>query len=414
MVQPGGSNPKALERRIRTHIRSRVHRFAATAPKELIGMCRRELEKIGAKVVEISEAGVEFEGRLDLCYQANLWLRTAGRVLCRLPAFRAGAREELFAKAAKIPWDLWLPRGVPLAVEAYVIRSRIRHTEPAAQAVKDAVRRRLEEAGLEPHFAEDRPREDFPSGPAEAGAEGFVQRILIRIENNRCVISLDTTGPHLHQRGYRLRHTGAPLRETLAAAILQRAGWDGRRPLVDGMCGSGTLAIEAAWMGRGAAPGRKRCFLFEKWPSFQEKTWLHLLRKAEEAVDRSVELRIVGIDRDAAALRIAADNARRAEAAADIRWVRAPFESFRPGDHGLSGGLVVLNPPYGVRLSGGDMEMYRRILRHLGKHFAGWQAAVIAPVREFLSDGGVRPDRIWKVRHGGLPVHVGFYRLSSR
>ncbi|SMC17731.1 putative N6-adenine-specific DNA methylase [Desulfacinum hydrothermale DSM 13146] len=367
---------------------------------------------MGAQVVEISEAGVEFEGKLELCYRANLWLRTAGRVLCRLPGFRAGSREELFARACKIPWELWLPRDLALGVQAYVVRSRLRHTQRAAQAVRDAIRRRLEAMGLEARFAQEAPSADSPLDSAKPAAKEWVQRIFVRIEDNRCVISLDTTGPHLHQRGYRIRHTGAPLRETLAAAILQRAGWDGRRPLVDGMCGSGTLAIEAAWMGRGVAPGRNRGFLFERWPSFQQKTWNYLLKKADEAVDRSLEMHIVGIDRHGEALRTAADNARRAQADGDIRWVKRPFESFRPEDYGLSGGLVVLNPPYGVRLSGGDMEMYRRILHHLAACFGGWDAAVIAPVREFLSESGVRPDRVWKVRHGGLTVHVGFYRLA--
>lgn len=393
-----------MERRIRTQVRAKEHQFAAVVPQELLGVCRREMEQLGLDILEESEAGVEFRGKLEVCYRANLWLRTASRVLCRLPAMKVGAREELFAKTVRFPWELWVDPRVPVRVDVSLIASRLAHTGWARKAFQDAMQKRFEEMGAGISFVQSDPS----NGPAEGEEEAWVQRVLLRIEHNRCRISLDTSGPHLHQRGYRLKHGRAPLRETLAAALVLQSGWKPPEPFLDGMCGSGTAVIEAALLGGKIPPGRHRCFLFQKWPSFQEKTWQYLLRKADEGIRDVAPARFIAVDRDPKAVAVARENAVRAGMAPWVTWLTMPFEKLNPRDLGLDPGLVFLNPPYGVRLHA-DRGLYERLLNHLSRSFAGWKAIVLAPDRELLVSGSVRPRKIRRVRHGGLPITAGFY-----
>ncbi|MEJ5364762.1 MAG: hypothetical protein WHS86_06665 [Desulfosoma sp.] len=392
------------ERRIRTHIRAKEHQFAAVVPRELLGVCRREMEQLGLDILEESEAGVEFRGKLEACYLANLWLRTAARVLCRFPAMKVGAREELFSKTARLPWELWIDPRVAVRVDVYLNASRLTHTGWARKAFQDALRKRFEGFGAGISFVDSDPA----AGPAAMEEEALVQRIMLRIEHNRCRISLDTSGAHLHQRGYRLKHAGAPLRETLAAALVLQSGWKPPEPFLDGMCGSGTAVIEAALLAGKIPPGRRRRFLFQRWPSFQEKTWQYLLRKADEGVRDVAPARFIAVDHDPKAVAVARENAVRAGIAPWVAWHTMPFEKLDPLDLGLDRGLVFLNPPYGVRLQA-DRGLYERLLNHLGRCFAGWKAVVLAPERDLLVSGSVRPRKIRRLRHGGLPISAGFY-----
>jgi putative N6-adenine-specific DNA methylase len=379
----------ALSRRIKTHITGPEHRFAITTPPELAPLCLDEASSLDIAVPELSEAGVEFTGRLKDAYTANLWLRTAGRVLCRLESFRAGVAEELFYKASRIPWELWLSREIPIDIEAGVQYSRISSEGRVAEIIQQAIEKCIGHPGM----------------PQGAGAE-LRQKILVRLVDNHCLISLDTSGAHLHQRGYRLRHSGAPLRETLAAAILRKAGWKGEEPLVDGMCGSGVFPIEAALLARRIAPGLAREFLFQKWPSFQEKTWEFLRRKAGETALPKAPQPIVGIDIDPEAIGIAGENSARAGTGADISWENRDFLDFFPDKEGLGKGLVVLNPPYGVRMAAGGTGLYEKIGAHLRLNFKGWRYAVLAKSRLEAAALGAGRMRLWNIRHGGLSIVV--------
>jgi len=390
-----------LKKRIRRHVHGPPHRFVAVAPPELAPLCLAEMDALGFTGHEQSPAGVELQGRFTDIYRANLWLRTAGRVLWRVHGFRAGVLEELFYKASVAPWELWLNPRIPLVVEARVERSRIRHEGEVERALLKAVAQRFRYLKIAPP-AEGPKGPGRPEGPQEGGDR---QRILVRLESNRVLISLDSTGEHLHRRGYRLEHTGAPLRETLAAGLLLKAGWDGDSPLVDGMCGAGTLAIEGALLGSSLPPGGLRSFLFEKWPAFQDKTWNYLLKKAREKSGGKPCAPVVGVDRDPAAVETARANGRRAGVKGSIRWKCMDFLDFRPFEEGLKPGLVILNPPYGGRLPGGR-ETYHRVGAHLREHFRGWRTAVLAPDRGCAMALGLRPVRFWSVDHGGLRVAV--------
>lgn len=387
--------PKALLRRIKRHVTGQDHRFAVILPPELGPVCLEEIRS-HASSAEITDAGIEFSGRLTDAYNLHIWLRTATRLLCRMPPFRAGIAEELFYKTSRIPWELWLNPHVPLSVEAHVAYSRISHEGRTAEIVRDAIQKA------------------FPGGIAlidESGgfdADESVsrQRILVHLVENHCTISMDMSGRHLHERGYRLEHTGAPLRETLAAGILLKCGWKGDAPLVDGMCGSGTLAAEAALISRRIAPGIGREFLFQKWPSFQKESWNYLCRKALEDELAKAPERIIGIDSDEEAVKVSGRNAARARVEGDIEWRNTDFFSFEPVNSGLKKGLVVLNPPYGKRLEGGGGALYRQIGEHLRRNFRGWKYAVLAPTRSDAAALGMGSMRFWGIRHGGMNIIV--------
>ncbi len=390
-----------FSRRIKAHVVGPEHRFAVVVPPELVPICLNETRWLDIPQPEASEAGLEFSGRLQEAYVCNLWLRTASRVLCRFAPFRAGAAEELFNKASRIPWELWLNQEIKLDIEASVEYSRISHEGRVAEIIAESIEKSLREKG--PRHTSDTQSEDSE----------LKQKILVRLLENQCRISIDMSGAHLHQRGYRLRHSGAPLRETLAAAILLKSDWTGNEPLVDGMCGSGTFPIEGALMSRRIAPGLGRDFLFQGWPSFQKKTWEYLRRKAKETSLPEAPLTIIGIDIDPEAIEVSAENAGRAEVGADIQWEKMDFFEFNPRKRGLRKGLVVLNPPYGVRLSAGGVGLYERIGAHLRLNFKGWKYAILAGSRLEAAAMGTGRVRLWNIRHGGMPVTVVLGRIAA-
>lgn len=402
--------PKAYERQIRRYIQAPVHRFAAIVPPELVPFCEAETVAMGLAEQEIKEAGVEFKGKLVDCYRANLWLRTASRILYRFPSFRAGALEELFRKGVALRWDLWLNPRIPLQVKSHVKLSRICHEGQVRDTLIEAIQKHFRLLDISPpESLEDCLEEEGD----DSHGTGNHQRIFIRLKNNQCEISLDTTGAHLHRRGYRLQHTGAPLRETLAAAILFKVGWRGDCPLVDGMCGAGTVPVEGALMARRLPPGLKRSFLFEEWPSFQSKTWAYLCNKAEEDSLASSPVPLIGLDRDPQALAVAVQNAERAGVSRDIRWECTDFFDFGPSAFDLEPGVLILNPPYGKRMSGGGEEFYARLGSHLRRYFKGWKIAVLIPDSSLATRLGLRSVRFWRIIHGGSPVLVTLGRISN-
>ncbi|MCU0571847.1 MAG: hypothetical protein MUC41_02530 [Syntrophobacteraceae bacterium] len=404
MGEPFHDVSKAMERQIRRHVTGPDHRFLAVAPPELIPLCLDELLALGFPSAERTPAGVEFTGKLRMGYAANLWLRTASRILCRIARFRAGAVEELFKHCLAMRWELWLPPGIPLSVESHVARSRIEHEGAVVRTVYRAIQRRLDSLGMQ---APPQLKSDDAALSGEASSDPLKrQRLLVHLEDNACEVSLDMTGGHLHQRGYRLEHAGAPLRETLAAAILMRSGWVGHTPLVDGMCGSGTFAIEACLMARRIPPAAGRSFLFQRWPSFEDRTWDYLRRKALEQAAPQMTAPVLGVDRDPRSLEISLANAARAGVERDIQWALDDFFEWDPGRLGLKGGTVLLNPPYGRRLKEAPQKTYEQAGAHLRKAFRGWRAVVLAPDRESAAKLRLPSARYWKILHGGSPVTV--------
>ncbi len=408
MVDVSKESNAAFSRRVKTHITGHEHRFAITTPQELAPICLGEAALLDIPAPELTEAGVEFTGRLKDAYACNLWLRTAGRVLCRLSSFRAGAVEQLFSKASRIPWELWLNSRIPIDLQAGVEYSRISNEGKVVEIIAQSIEKRLGQTG-----AIHLPQSEKDAHDGGSGQNQLIQKILVRLVENQCRISLDTSGSHLYRRGYRLSGSTAPIRETLAAAILLKAGWKPDFPLVDGMCGSGVFAIEAALMSRKIAPGLGRDFLFQKWPSFQEKSWAYLRRKAVESSLSKAAQPIVGIDISSEAIDLSRQNGSRAGTACDIDWKNSDFFDFIPAKEGLEKGLVVLNPPYGVRLASDGPGLYEKIGAHLRLNFKGWKYAVLAKSRLEAAALGAGRMRHWNIRHGGMNITVAIGSISS-
>ena len=397
---------KSFQRAVKRYVKAPVHHFAAIVQPALAEVCRAELEQLGLNELAISDAGVEFSGKISECYRANLWLRTASRILLRFPSFRAGAVEDLYNRSGKIRWELWLNPRIPLQIEVHLHRSRIKHHGLAGNAVLTSIRERMMAKGLPPLVI------SLEKGDREM-EEPRKQRIITRIVDNRCTISVDSSGPLLHRRGYRLRHTGAPLRETLAAAVLMKAGWRADKPLVDAMTGAGTIAIEAAMIAKNIAPGMNRTFLFQYWPSFLSSVWEYICRTSREKTLPHSPVPILAIDKDEASVKLARGNAEQANVASDIKWWVGDFVEFRPASMNLPPGLVIINPPYGRRMKEENDSLYSLLGKHLRAHFKGWQVAVLIPDRKLIPALREKKVRVWTVNHGGLDVDIVLFQIPK-
>ena len=229
-----------------------------------------EMRALGLDVGDSAVGGVSFRGGMDDVMRANLHLRTAGRVLVRLGAFRATAFWELEKRARSLPWGDFLGRESAVRVRATCRKSRLYHSDGVAERIADAASR-----GAGARLASGKAgSEDEDADPDDA------QLVVARIVHDRCTVSLDTSGALLHRRGYRQALARAPLRETMAAALLLASGWDARSPLLDPMCGSGTIPIEGALMARRIAPGARRDFAFLRWPGVDRARWEAMLAEA--------------------------------------------------------------------------------------------------------------------------------------
>ncbi len=342
--------------------------FFATAAKGTEGVLRDELRELRLPRVRADRGGVHFGGELAHAMRACLRSRIALRVLWRQAEFRASDPEALYAGARSVDWSSWLDRDRTLAVQATLKSSSLTHSGFVAQKIKDAIVDQLRERdGARPDVA--------PSDPDV--------RIVAHVERNRAEIFLDLAGAPLSRRGYRTETGRAPLREHLAAAMLRLAGFEPGRTLFDPMCGSGTIAIEAALWAEGEPAGGARSFGFERWRSFDDEAraaWELERRRAVEFA-RPVATSIRGADRDPRALKVARANAKRA--GVHVLFDRGTLAEMAPPEPGT---LVLTNPPYGVRL-----EKDRRWLDD-------FRAALVR--MRGCSVVAISPDR-------SLPEHVG-------
>jgi putative N6-adenine-specific DNA methylase len=340
--------------------------------------------------------GVEWSAPPIGGYRANLWLRIPTRVLGRVGTVEAREFGKLRRRAAGLDWGAFVPPGATLSLRASASRSRLYHTgaivETAALAIGDAVK------GV--HVAKDDEAADVS--------------ILVRGHEDHFTFSVDASGERLHRRGARIEIGAAPLRETLAAGLLALAGWEPSVPLVDPMCGAGTIVIEAALQALDRAPGMTRAFgegfAIDDWPLFSAgvaSTEAATLREeARSRIRPALPAPIVGSDHDARAIDSAQRNADRAEVGAALTLASRDITDARPP--GPSPGLVIANPPYGRRLSDprSAVRTYRELGRVLRAHFRGWRAAIVIPQQLRDAAGALKldlPER-HRLRNGGLPI----------
>ncbi len=370
--------------------------YAVTAPG-LEPLTAAELAGLGLTPTIGEPGGVSFESSLEGLARANLWLRTASRILARVTCFHVRALGELERKAASVPWAAWLPAGIPVELRVSCRKSRLYHQKAVAQRIARVI------GALGWVVAGNAGGEEADESDGPAGRE--TQLVGIRIFRDECTISLDSSGELLHRRGYRLASGRAPLRETLAAALLLASRWDGTTPLVDPFAGSGTIPIEAALFARGIPPGRHRSFAFQRWPSWEPARWQALLAAADSASLARAPAPIIGADRDAGAVTAAGANATRAGVAGDLELRRSALSSLEvpPGP-----GAVVSNPPYGVRVSEQKdlRDLYARLGQVAARLLHRWRITLLVPSARLERHTGLSWQESFRTRNGGLEVRA--------
>lgn len=350
------------------------------APPGLEPTLLAEVRGKGFRQPKAVPGGVVLRGGWPEVWRANLWVRGAGRVLARLASFRAVHFAQLDDRARRVPWAEVLRPGVPFRVEASCAASRLYHSDAVAQRVETAIRETL----------------GAPASP-EAGVT-----VMARMDHDLCTISVDTSGEPLHKRGYKEAVNAAPMRETMAALFLMRCGYDGKEPVVDPMCGSGTFVIEAAEIAARLNPGRARHFAFEQLASFDPEAWQRMreVRSAREPAARAF-----GFDRDAGAIAMSHANAERAGVAAHTAFRQGTISELTPPEG--PPGLVIVNPPYGSRLGDGRAlsPLYRTLGQVLASRFQGWRVGLVTAEPALARATGLPflPTEA-PVPHGGLRV----------
>ncbi|NMC71245.1 MAG: methyltransferase [Myxococcales bacterium] len=369
--------------------------WLATAARGTEPVLARELDALGAAGVRPTSGGVAFRGGAELGRRANLWLRTANHVLLRLAGFPIGSADDLYAGARDVRWEDHLTPRATFAVTAQGRAPGVRHSGFAALRVKDAVA--------------DRMRERRGARPDVDPRDPDV-RIVLLLDGRAGTLFLDSSGVSLHRRGWRRVPTEAPLRETLAAAIVLWSGWDRRRALCDPLCGSGTIAIEAALWAADRAPGRGRSFGFQRWPSFGEaeaRAWRALREEADEraaAARREEGPPIRASDRDPEAAAAAERHAGAAGVGDLVQVATADARRFAPPE---ASGMVICNPPYGERLAPGRRTLdalYRALARALRP--AGWVTIVLSGNPALARAFRGRPAARLPLRNGALPCEL--------
>lgn len=341
--------------------------------------------------------GVIFEGDLEAIYRVNLHLRTASRVLLRLGDFGATSFADLRKHAGQLNWESYIHPGQAVVVRATCHKSRLYHSDAVAERVSAAIGDRLGQPA--------------PTGKFdERGESPPPQMVIVRLVHDRCFISVDTSGALLHRRGYRLAVAKAPLRETLAAAIVLASGWDHASPLLDPFCGSGTIPIEAALIAHSLAPGRNRRFAFMDWPVFDEKLWNSVLEAAGQAAAQAVVSPgrpfLQASDRDTGAVEMALANAERAGVSGLIEFSRRAVSAIQPP---VEAGWVVTNPPYGLRVSANKdlRNLYAQFGNVLRQKCSSWHVAVLCSDLTLLGHTGLKLDSSMRLVNGGAPVRLG-------
>lgn len=372
--------------------------FAATAPG-LETIALGELKRLGIKG-KAEAGGVSFRGGAETMYSTNLWLRTAGRIIVRLARFHASTFHELERRAKNVAWAPFIPTEGTVRVRVTCRKSRLYHSDAVAERVLAAISKVVPGTVQLPNGGASETDDD---SDVEDGGQLFI----VRIVDDECEISADTSGELLHRRGYRQEIAKAPLRETLAAAMLLGSGWKPTEPLVDPMCGSGTIPIEAALFARGIAPGLRRRFAFMDWPTFEPGRWQEILGHAQQAASTGKHgLEIIGSDRDAGAIEASRNNAERAGVAGDIQFLeRSLSDTVRMLDGFGHPGWILTNPPYGIRL--GDTAGLANLYGKLGsalKSAEGWRLGILTSDTALARQTGLPLRARFSTRNGGIPV----------
>ena len=373
----------------------KMYQLVAPCHFGLEAVLKREIYDLGYEITQVEDGRVTFEGDAEAICRANVFLRTAERVLLLVGRFRATTFDELFEGVKALPWEEYLPKDAKFwEKKASSIKSKLFSSSDIQSIVKKAVVERLKREYEVEWFPED----------------GAAYPIRVFLLKDEVMVTLDTSGESLHKRGYRTMTSKAPLTETLAAALLMLTPWKADRIFVDPFCGSGTFPIEAAMMAANIAPGMHREFIAEQWTNLiDRKLWYETVEEAEEMVDTSVSVDIQGYDIDGEVVKAARENAKRAGVADMIHFQERQVSELR---HPKKYGFIVTNPPYGERLE--DKKDLPELYTQIGEAYRNldsWSMYMITSYEDTEKYIGRKADKNRKIYNGMLKTY--FYQFMG-
>ncbi len=366
------------------------YKVIATATFGIEAIVAREVKELGIEEVQVENARVLYETDLDGIAKSNLWLRCADRVFLQIGEFKATSFEELFNKTYALPWENFIPVDGEFPVNGKSVKSQLFSVSDCQAIVKKAIVKKLGATYSVDWFQEDGPK--FP--------------VMVSILKDVVTLSIDTSGVGLHKRGYRAKGNEAPLKETLAAAMLKIARWQSKIPLIDPMCGSGTILIEAAMMGRNIAPGLSRKFISENWSEEFKAAFKRARKEAYDAIDYELDLNLKGYDINRRTIGIAKENAELAGVDDTITFDVKDAKQLRSDD---KYGYIISNPPYGERLS--DKKAVEQLYKMMGRSYGTldtWSAYILTAHEEFEKNYGKKATKNRKLYNGRLKCY--FYQ----
>ena len=365
--------------------------------KGLEDVLAKELIELGANNVQIQRRAVSFTGDNRMLYTANFCLRTASRVLVPIATFKAKKTDDIYEQVKQVDWIQYMTAKTTFQIDATVYSDLFRHSQFVTYRVKDAiVDWWLEHGGVRPSVQLTNP--DL--------------YLNVHIAGDIVTLSLDSSGESLHKRGYRIANTQAPINEALAAGLLLLAGWKGQSDFYDPMCGSGTLLIEAALIARNIAPGiYRKGFAFEKWANFDADLFEDI--SSDDSRERDFEYKIYGSDAGFYALQAATKNVQSANLQRDIEVRQIRIQELKLIDKNTEGAFVMINPPYGERLSQDKdvLRLYQDMGTALKHQFCGATAWIISSNEEALKCVGLRPAKKIHLVNGDLECLFNKYEL---
>ncbi|QVK21018.1 class I SAM-dependent RNA methyltransferase [Mycoplasmatota bacterium] len=365
----------------------------ATTTFGLEAVVKRELISLGFRIIKTEDGKVTFESDFSGIAKANLWLRSADRVLLKLGEFRAITFDELFEKTKALPWTDWISVNGQFPVNGKSVKSKLFSISDCQRIVKKAVVEKMKTKYSKDFFEETGPN----------------YTIQVSLLKDVATLTIDTSGAGLHKRGYRVSNVSAPIKETLAAALIMLSYWNKDRALYDVFCGSGTIPIEAALIARNIAPGLNRKFASEEWPILDQEIWTLNREEATKAIDRTLNLEIYASDINQENLTAAKSNATQAGVGNDITFFKSDFKSV---NFSKDYGIIISNPPYGERLENENIYKVKQMYRDMGKIFnqlETWSKYIITSFEGFENLFEKKADKVRKLYNGKLKVRYYQY-----
>ena len=357
----------------------------ATATFGLEAIVAQEVKGLGYQKVLVENGKVTFAADLNAICRTNLWLRTADRVRLKVGEFKATTFDELFEKTRALPWPELIPADASFPVEGKSVKSTLFSVSDCQAIVKKAVVESMKIKYQTPWFEE----------------QGPVYKIEVALLKDMATLTIDTSGPGLHKRGYRRIASKAPIKETLAAAMILLSRWHPDTVLIDPFCGSGTIPIEAAMIGQNIAPGMNREFVSEKWPGIPKELWRQARKETHDLARYHQPLEITGTDIDPEAVKIARHNA----AEAGLDHIHFQSRSFAEISSRKKYGKIICNPPYGQRI--GELKEIETMYQEMGRVFSKldtWSYYILSPHPNFEKLFGRPATKKRKLYNGDLKV----------